>query len=347
LIQLIFVALLVVGFAVCVAIFTKPSGDKPFVEQPIAPKAAASPGVSVATMEAQLRQMQNGLKGVGGGGDSPIYKKIQAMASVAEDVLTRAAAATSEAEKRTILEQGLEAKAEMLMTLMERTTELHQEQKEEDQKHAPLAVDPTKEVTQLTKDSFADYMARNPYSMVEFFAPWCGHCKKLAPEYEEAASTFKGRAGFAAVDGTEEEMLSRVYGIQGYPTLKWFFRGRVASDYSGPRTGEAITAWVERRLEPAYTELEETADLSEAFEMSDDTSIAICAGTGTKGSQGHMAFEVAAEQFRGQFLFVWMPADGETIKVHRHGQEPVACTAGANADKVVAWLEDFVDESDK
>lgn len=339
---MVVVALLVVGFAVGVAFFVAPSGDKA-PTAPIPAKAAAPPGVPVATLEAQLRKMHAGLKGVvAGGGGSPIYKKIEAMATVAEDVLNRAAAATSEAEKRAILEAGLEARAEMLTTLMDRSTQLHAEDAAEKEKHAPLTMDPASQVAQLTKDSFTDYMARNPYSMVEFFAPWCGHCKKLAPEYEQAASTFKGRAGFAAVDGTTEEMLSRVYGIQGYPTLKWFFRGREVSDYSGPRTGDAITEWVERRLEPAYSELEETADdLSEALELGGGASVAICAGTGTKGSQVHTAFEVAAEQLRGKFLFVWMPGDRESIKVHRHSQEPVSCdgSACATADKAIAWLE--------
>lgn len=303
----------------------------------------ATASVSVDTLEAQMRQISAGLQGVASRGDSDIFKKIKGMASVAEDVLAKASVASTEDDKRAILEKGLEARSEMLTALMERSTELRQQDAEDKRTSAPLAVDPSGHVAQLTKDTFSDYMASNPHTMVEFFAPWCGHCKKLAPEYEQAAKQFKGRAGFAAVDATAEEMLSRIYGISGYPDLKWFFRGRLVSDYSGPRTGDKIAEWVERRLEPAYSELEESTDLAEALQQGGDSSIAICAGAGAKGSDLHMAFEVAAEQFRGKFLFIWMPMDTESIAVHQHGHDPLSCTDGgspcATADKVIAWLE--------
>jgi len=311
---------------------------------PSTAKAAGLAAVSVETLEAQMRQISAGLQAVGGRGDSDIFKKIKGMASVAEEVMAQASAASSESEKRAILEKGLEARSEMLAALMERSIELKKEDDADKQASKPLSVDPSGQVAQLTRESFAEYMARNPYTMVEFFAPWCGHCKKLAPEYEQAAKQFKGRAGFAAVDSTVEDMLTRIYDIGGYPTLKWFFRGRVVSDYSGARTGDEIAKWVERRLEPAYSELEESTDLAAALQQSSEGSIAICAGAGVKGSELFMAFEAGAEQFRGKFLFVWMPAETESIVVHQQGQEAVSCTDEdkpcGTADKVTAWLEE-------
>ena len=89
----------------------------------------------------------------------------------------------------------------------------------------------------LTSDNFDEFIANNPKALVEFYAPWCGHCKALAPEYEKAAKQLKAdgiEAVLAKVDATEEKDLSSKYGVRGFPTLK-YFTGDVDNpqDYSG------------------------------------------------------------------------------------------------------------------
>lgn len=66
-------------------------------------------------------------------------------------------------------------------------------------------------------------------------APWCGHCKALAPEYEKAASEFKGDENvfLAKVDATAETDLAERFEVRGYPTIKFFKEGIASSDYSG------------------------------------------------------------------------------------------------------------------
>lgn len=69
----------------------------------------------------------------------------------------------------------------------------------------------------------------NPFLVVEFFAPWCGHCKKLAPEWEKAATALKGGEPaivLASVDATEEpnKALAEKFGIKGFPTIKVIWR---------------------------------------------------------------------------------------------------------------------------
>ena len=49
--------------------------------------------------------------------------------------------------------------------------------------------------------------------MVEFYAPWCGHCKALEPEWNTAARDLKGKVKFAKVDATENEQLARRFGV--------------------------------------------------------------------------------------------------------------------------------------
>ena len=77
--------------------------------------------------------------------------------------------------------------------------------------------------------------------IVEFYAPWCGHCKRLAPEYAAAATKLKGQVKLGKVDATVETSLAQKYGIKGYPTLKYWDYGtgkthKNAKDYNGGRT---------------------------------------------------------------------------------------------------------------
>ncbi|ORX37455.1 thioredoxin-like protein [Kockovaella imperatae] len=112
------------------------------------------------------------------------------------------------------------------------------------------------DVIDLTGGTFKSEVNGEDLALVEFFAPWCGHCKNLAPHYEEAATELKSKLGvkLAKVDCTEEAELCKEFGVNGYPTLK-VFRNGVPTDYAGPRKADGIISYMVKQSLPAVSEV--------------------------------------------------------------------------------------------
>ncbi|XP_063054627.1 protein disulfide-isomerase A3-like [Engraulis encrasicolus] len=122
-------------------------------------------------------------------------------------------------------------------------------------------------------DADFDYIAAEHDTMlVEFFAPWCGHCQKLAPEYETAATQLKGKVPLAKVDCTVNSETCGRFGVNGYPTLKIFRNGEDASAYDGPRSADGIVSYMRKQAGPSSTPLQTDEDL-EAFIKNFDASV--------------------------------------------------------------------------
>ncbi|KAK3666304.1 hypothetical protein LTR22_002968 [Elasticomyces elasticus] len=95
----------------------------------------------------------------------------------------------------------------------------------------------------------------NHTTILEFYAPWCGHCKNLAPAFEKAAKSLSGLAKVAAVNCDEEsnKQFCGSVGVQGFPTLKIVKPGKkagkpVVEDYQGARTAKAIVDAVVEKI---------------------------------------------------------------------------------------------------
>jgi len=128
------------------------------------------------------------------------------------------------------------------------------------------------DVVVLTADNF-DEVIKGDFVLVEFYAPWCGHCKKLTPEYQAAAQKLKSSGStvtLAKVDATVEQALGERFAIRGYPTLK-FFRSGEPIDYDGGRTANEIVNWVTKKSGPPSKTLASQADVD-----------AVTGGSGTR-----------------------------------------------------------------
>lgn len=102
-------------------------------------------------------------------------------------------------------------------------------------------------VVQLDNGNFDQYVNGDKHAFVEFYAPWCGHCKRLAPAYEEVGNAYDNSNDviIAKVDADSEKTLGSRFGVRGFPTLKFFPKGSTdPEDYNGGRSAEDIIKFI-------------------------------------------------------------------------------------------------------
>lgn len=155
-------------------------------------------------------------------------------------------------------------------------------------------------VLTLTGETFNDFVKEHELVLAEFYAPWCGHCKALAPKYEEAATELKSKnIPLVKVDCTAEEELCRTYEVDGYPTLKVFRGPDSHKAYGGARQTDSIVSYMTKQSMPAVSIL--TEETLEDFKTMD--KIVIVGYIGSDDKTANKSFTAFAESQRDNYLF--------------------------------------------
>ena len=87
-----------------------------------------------------------------------------------------------------------------------------------------------------------------PVLVVDFFATWCGPCKKLSPTLDEVSEEFGDRVNIVKVDVDESEDLAMTYGIRSVPTVLFFKNGQQVDKFVGALPKSEIVSKIENQL---------------------------------------------------------------------------------------------------
>ena len=195
-------------------------------------------------------------------------------------------------------------------------------------------------VVRLTESTLGRVLGSGDAWFIKFYSPNCGHCRHMAPAWEALAAAV-AEAGLTVrvgeVDASRAKAAAKRHGVSGFPTLLYFGEdGRARKAYRGPRTAEALLAYVERLGRPAVTEAVGAGDMAEFLGRhagtEADAAFVYLAGDGEAGAGdseilrgSRRVFDGVAASFREELSFAAAGAE-----------------RGA-AREVAAWLGDAVD----
>ncbi|CAI9758350.1 unnamed protein product [Fraxinus pennsylvanica] len=161
-------------------------------------------------------------------------------------------------------------------------------------------------VLTLDHSNFSEVVSKHDFIVVEFYAPWCGHCKALAPEYEKAAlvlSSHEPPMVLAKVDASDEanRELAIEFQIQGFPTVKILKNGgKNIQKYNGPREADGIVDYLKKQAGPASAEIKSTED---AGSLNNEKKIFIVGVFPEFAGEEFENFMALAEKLRSDYDF--------------------------------------------
>ncbi|EFJ43445.1 hypothetical protein VOLCADRAFT_106773 [Volvox carteri f. nagariensis] len=143
-------------------------------------------------------------------------------------------------------------------------------------------------VLDLTPETFDKHVNGAKHAIVEFYAPWCGHCKRMVPEYKKlgelvaADPKLKNQVVIAKVNADNHRSLGEKFDVRGFPTIKYFARGKPASkdtvqDYQQARTATAFLEFLKEKLaaDKGFARVEALDPIAKKFVEAEDKAAVI------------------------------------------------------------------------
>merc|ERR1719272_17874 len=202
-------------------------------------------------------------------------------------------------------------------------------------------------VVELTDANFEKkVMKSDAVWVVAFTAPWCGHCKNLAPHWASASKDLKGKAFLGNLDATVNPNTAGKYGVKSYPTIKVFGGGKKTTpdDYTGGRTASDIVTFGEEEYMKNLPPPEVTQAISAAKLTEGCTSKQICftgflpslEECGAECRRGLIAsLQASADQYkRRPFGWVWVEAFKQTEMEKAYSVVAYPALVAVNAKKM-------------
>ncbi|XP_004241272.1 protein disulfide isomerase-like 1-4 [Solanum lycopersicum] len=129
-------------------------------------------------------------------------------------------------------------------------------------------------VVALTDSNINDFLEDNKYVMLEFYTPWNGYCKALAPEYADAATELKTEnVVLAKINAAKEVEAADSYDVRSFPTI-FFFVNSDPELYKGRRTKNAIVSWIKKKIGSGVYNITTTEDAERVLTSEDKVVLA-------------------------------------------------------------------------
>ncbi|KAL1533804.1 Protein disulfide isomerase-like 5-2 [Salvia divinorum] len=206
-------------------------------------------------------------------------------------------------------------------------------------------------VLELTESNFDAAISNFDYVFVDFYAPWCGHCKRLAPELDKAAPVLAGLKPpvvVAKVDADKYRKLGSKHGVDGYPTLKVFIHG-VPTEYFGPRKADLLVQHLTKFVAPDVASLNSDSAIRD-FIKEAGTNFPIFIGFGLNESS---ILEIAVKYKKKAWFSVAKDFSEDIMSLYDFDKEPalVVIHPAYNEQSIFygpfeeGFVEDYVKQS--